>query len=89
MRAHEFALLRRIIKEQSTVSLLVKYFNKVEKGWEISSDIRAKVSFRTHNLLQDCRELGKFDVIVCRNMLIYFDEDAKRGAFATSRPARA
>jgi hypothetical protein len=82
MRAHEFALLRRIIKERSAVSLLVKYFNKVEKGWEISSDIRAKVSFRTHNLLQDCRELAKFDVIFCRNVLIYFDEDAKRAVLS-------
>jgi chemotaxis protein methyltransferase CheR len=64
------------------VSLLVKYFNKVEKGWEINPDIRAKVGFRAHNLLEDCRELGKFDVIFCRNVLIYFDEDAKRAVIS-------
>jgi chemotaxis protein methyltransferase CheR len=64
------------------VSLLVKYFNKVEKGWEISPDIRAKVGFRAHNLLQDCREVGKCDVIFCRNVLIYFDEDAKRAVLS-------
>jgi len=60
------------------VSLLVKYFAKVEKGWEISPNIRARVAFRNHNLLQDCHTLGRFDVIFCRNVLIYFDDATKR-----------
>jgi chemotaxis protein methyltransferase CheR len=60
------------------VSLLVKYFSKVGRGWEISPDIRARVEFRLHNLLQDCSALGRFDVIFCRNVLIYFDDATKR-----------
>ena len=36
------------------VSLLVKYFNKVGNGWELSPDIRGRVAFRTHNLLDGC-----------------------------------
>jgi chemotaxis protein methyltransferase CheR len=45
------------------VSLLVKYFNKVGNAWEISPEIRRKVEFRVHNLLDDSRALGRFDVI--------------------------
>jgi chemotaxis protein methyltransferase CheR len=60
------------------VSLLVKYFHKVGNAWEIGPDIRGKVEFRTHNLLDDGQALGTFDVIFCRNVLIYFDEATKR-----------
>ncbi len=60
------------------VSLLVKYFSKVGSAWEISPDIRGKVAFRTHNLLDDGASLGTFDVIFCRNVLIYFDDATKR-----------
>lgn len=60
------------------ISLLVKYFNKVGNAWEISPDIRGRVEFRAHNLLEDCQTLGEFDVIFCRNVLIYFDDPTKR-----------
>jgi chemotaxis protein methyltransferase CheR len=64
------------------VSLLVKYFDKVGNAWEISPDIRGKVEFRAHNLLDDCQALGTFDVIFCRNVLIYFDDATKRTVLA-------
>ncbi|MGZ8416829.1 MAG: CheR family methyltransferase [Methyloceanibacter sp.] len=60
------------------VSLLVKYFKKVGNAWEVCPEIRGKVEFRTQNLLDDCQALGTFDVIFCRNVLIYFDEATKR-----------
>ncbi len=60
------------------VSLLVKYFDKVGSAWEMSAGIRGKVDFRAHNLLDDGAELGTFDVIFCRNVLIYFDDATKR-----------
>ncbi|HXG79214.1 MAG TPA: protein-glutamate O-methyltransferase CheR [Methyloceanibacter sp.] len=60
------------------VSLLVKYFKKVGHGWEIKQDIRRRVEFRTHNLLDDSQALGMFDAIFCRNVLIYFDDATKR-----------
>ncbi|MGH6749312.1 MAG: CheR family methyltransferase [Methyloceanibacter sp.] len=59
------------------ISLLVKYFKKGERGWRLSPDIGERVTFRTHNLLQDCRAFGKFEVIFCRNVLIYFDDATK------------
>jgi chemotaxis protein methyltransferase CheR len=59
------------------VSKLVKYFQKAGNGWQIKPEIRAKVDFREHNLLDDCQELGTFDIVFCRNVLIYFDEHLK------------
>jgi chemotaxis protein methyltransferase CheR len=59
------------------VSLLVKYFEKAGNGWQVKPDLRKKVVFREHNLLNDARDLGMFDIIFCRNVLIYFDESLK------------
>jgi chemotaxis protein methyltransferase CheR len=64
------------------VSFLVKYFNKVGSGWELSPEIRGKVEFRNQNLLDNCEALGTFDVIFCRNVLIYFDDATKRAVLA-------
>ena len=65
------------------VSLLVKYFNKAGSAWEIRPEIRRKVEFRAHNLLGDSQALGIFDVIFCRNVLIYFDDATKRAVLAS------
>jgi chemotaxis protein methyltransferase CheR len=43
--------------------------------------IRAKASFRTANLLKDFSMLGQFDIILCRNMAIYFSEQDKADLF--------
>jgi chemotaxis protein methyltransferase CheR len=59
------------------VSMLVKFFNKSGNGWQIKPEARDRVAFREHNLLNDCQELGRFDIIFCRNVLIYFDEQLK------------
>jgi chemotaxis protein methyltransferase CheR len=63
------------------VQLLVKYFSQVGEVWQISPEIRGMVQHRQLNLLQDFSHLGKFDVIFCRNVLIYFDQDTKTGIF--------
>jgi chemotaxis protein methyltransferase CheR len=63
------------------IQMLVKYFTQVGELWQLSSDIRAMVQHRQLNLLQDFSHLGMFDVIFCRNVLIYFDQDTKAGIF--------
>ena len=57
--------------------LLVKYFTREENGWQISRQLRDMVRFREWNLLTDLLGLGRFDVIFCRNVLIYFDQPTK------------
>jgi chemotaxis protein methyltransferase CheR len=72
------------------VRMLMRYFRKQEAGWRISEAIRAMVQFREWNLLGDLRALGQFDVVFCRNVLIYFDQPTKArvlGAVAQQMPA--
>ena len=61
------------------IQLLLKYFTKVGEAWQIVPEIRAMVSFRKLNLLHDFGHLGSFDLIFCRNVLIYFDQPTKIG----------
>jgi chemotaxis protein methyltransferase CheR len=63
------------------IQLLVKYFTQTGELWQISPEIRGMVQHRQLNLLQDFSHLGKFDVIFCRNVLIYFDQDTKINIF--------
>jgi len=63
------------------IQLLVKYFKQVGELWQINPDIRAMVQHRQFNLLHDFSELGVFDLIFCRNVLIYFDQETKTNIF--------
>jgi chemotaxis protein methyltransferase CheR len=60
------------------VQMLMRYFTKEETGWRLSEAVRTMAQFREFNLLGDLRPLGRFDVVFCRNVLIYFDQDTKR-----------
>jgi chemotaxis protein methyltransferase CheR len=59
------------------IAFLIKYFSKVGDMWQIAPELRAMVKFRQLNLLADFSSLGAFDLIFCRNVLIYFDQDTK------------
>jgi chemotaxis protein methyltransferase CheR len=63
------------------IQLLVKHFTQVGDMWQLNPDIRSMVQHRQLNLLQDFSHLGTFDIIFCRNVLIYFDQDTKVGIF--------
>ena len=63
------------------IQMLVKYFKQIGELWQINADIRAMVQHRQLNLLHDFSQLGGFDVIFCRNVLIYFDQDTKINIF--------
>jgi len=63
------------------IQLLVKYFTQSGDIWQLKGDVRSMVQFRQLNLLQDFSHLGTFDVIFCRNVLIYFDQDTKAVIF--------
>jgi chemotaxis protein methyltransferase CheR len=57
---------------------LRQFFIKTPDGFKLADDIRKRVTFRELNLLESFRSLGQFDVILCRNVLIYFDSMTKR-----------
>jgi chemotaxis protein methyltransferase CheR len=59
------------------IRLLIKYFAQVGDTWQINPDVRAMVQFRPFNLLHDFSHLGRFDLVFCRNVLIYFDQETK------------
>jgi len=59
------------------IQMLVKYFSQIGDQWQISPDLRNMVSYRHFNLLQDFAGFGTFDVVFCRNVLIYFDQETK------------
>jgi chemotaxis protein methyltransferase CheR len=63
------------------IQMLVRHFTQVGELWQLNADIRAMVQHRELNLLRDFSHLGTFDVIFCRNVLIYFDPETKGRIF--------
>ena len=59
------------------IQLLMKYFRQIDERWQIDDAIRGMVQYRIFNLLDDPRSLGTFDIVFCRNVLIYFDQPTK------------
>lgn len=57
---------------------LRQFFISTPDGYRLADDIRRRVAFRELNLLESFRSLGQFDVILCRNVLIYFDTMTKK-----------
>lgn len=60
---------------------LVKYFIQKAPYWEIKPELRNSISFESRNLLEKWDEKCRCDVLFCRNVLIYFDEQTRRGLF--------
>ena len=57
--------------------LLIKHFRQEDGRWRVSPELRGMARFERGNLLGDLRGFGRFDVIFCRNVLIYFDAPTK------------
>jgi chemotaxis protein methyltransferase CheR len=59
------------------VRQLVRHFSQEQGRWRVSAELKAMTRFDRCNLLGDLRSMGRFDVIFCRNVLIYFDPPTK------------
>jgi chemotaxis protein methyltransferase CheR len=59
-------------------ALLIKYFRRTGLDWQLSEQVRRMVRFETIDLRQSMRALGPFDLVFCRNVMIYFDNETKR-----------
>ena len=76
-RAREGIYSQFEVQRGLPINLLVKYFKQVGDRWQITDKLRGTVNYRGFNLLADPAPLGRFDVVFCRNVLIYFDQDTK------------
>ena len=80
MRAREGLYTQFEVQRGLPIQMLMKYFKKDGSNWRLNEAIRSMVSFREWNLLGELRPLGQFDVVFCRNVLIYFDGPTKKRA---------
>ena len=60
------------------VTLLIKYFRRAGMEWQLADAVRKMASFETIDLRKSMRTLGPFDLVFCRNVMIYFDNETKR-----------
>jgi len=59
------------------IQMLIRHFDQQEPNWQIKRELRQNITFRALNLLEDFSALGQFDIVLCRNVLIYFDQPTK------------
>lgn len=64
------------------IRYLMSYFTQQGDIWKLNENIRSRVTFRKLNLLDSLSSLGNFDIVFCRNVLIYFDQQTKRDILA-------
>ncbi len=76
-RAKEGAYTQFEVQRGLPAKYLVQYFKKENDLWVISDDLKQMVDYRFFNLLDDPTSLGTFDIVFCRNVLIYFDPETK------------
>lgn len=60
------------------VQMLLKYFVQDGDNWRLNEEVRQMVAFEKLNLIEDFSFFGTFDVIFCRNVLTYFEDETKR-----------
>jgi chemotaxis protein methyltransferase CheR len=69
------------------INQMIKWFEEVADGWRAVEALRKPVRFQVHNLLEPAPHPGDFDIILCRNVLLYLSPEKK--AFAFERIAGA
>ena len=60
------------------IRMLLKHFTQEGTRWHIKPELKRQISFRPLNLLQPFQSLGRFDLVLCRNVLIYFNDATKQ-----------
>lgn len=64
------------------VAQMLRHFDETRKGWQIHHSIRSNTRFLVHNVLHEPPCKQPFDLILCRNVLLYFDQPARQSVFA-------
>jgi chemotaxis protein methyltransferase CheR len=60
------------------IAMLLKYFTRSGLDWQVSEAVRRMARFETIDLRKSMRTLGPFDLVFCRNVMIYFDNETKQ-----------
>ncbi|MBR0648487.1 protein-glutamate O-methyltransferase CheR [Roseomonas terrae] len=81
-RAQDGVFTQFEVQRGLPVTMLVKHFRQEGTRWRIAPELRAMVRWQGFNLLDDARALGRFDIVFCRNVLIYFDAPTKSRVLA-------
>ena len=76
-RAKEGVFNQFEVQRGLPIQMLVKHFQQDGTEWRVSDALKKRVQFRVFNLLEPFAGLGKFDIVFCRNVLIYFDQKTK------------
>ena len=63
------------------ISQMIKWFEECPDGWRAVEDLRKPVRFQVHNLLEPAPHPGGFDIVLCRNVLLYLSADKKALGF--------
>lgn len=78
MRAEAGVYTQFEVQQGLPFRMLGRYFGPSTAGWEIKDSLRNRIKFRRLNLLDNVQHLGPFDVIFCRNVLLYFEADTRK-----------
>ncbi len=84
-RARAAKYLQIEVNRGLPAKFLVRYFDRAGLDWQVKQEVRRLVRFEKRDLRDDLRGLGPFDVVLCRNVLIYFDVDTKKKILAQLR----
>jgi chemotaxis protein methyltransferase CheR len=71
------------------VAQMVRFFEENRTGWRANDTLRKMIRFEAHNVLDQAPEPGRFDLILCRNVLLYFDRATRERAFVRLATALA
>ena len=63
------------------VTQMIRWFTESDDGWRVAEALRRNVRFQVHNILEMPPHPGQFDIVLCRNVLLYLSGDKKRAAF--------
>ena len=64
------------------VAQMLSHFTETQEGWSAQEHLRNRVRYDVHNVLHPAPYPGRFDLILCRNVLLYFDKSVRERAFA-------
>lgn len=77
-RARQGRYMQIEVNRGLPVGYLVKYFTRQGLEWQLKDEVRKMVTFQRFDLRTSMRTMGPFDVVFCRNVLIYFDQETKK-----------